>query len=504
MRTLKILLICIYQLLGSFCLAAMRPVQVGDRYGMINEDGVLKVPAVYRYIGPYKCGLAAVGGRLADVPSELRRDHQLSNKKAENKADDLLMGYLDPSGNLRIPLQWEYCEEFSHGLARVKEGESWGVIDTNGAIVLQPVYHNVIIDGGTQIPVQVIKALPNNSNGNLKWSLARIADELSLEGAYDYVFCISDGMRVACLSGKYGVIDANGKTAIAFQYSSLGQFGNGLAPASSDGVKYGYVDKKGSFACPQKYYQAEPFVGGIAIVKPDDSSRRVGLINTNFEYVLAPDYDNIRHLPSKEWLAESRTNHTFSILAANGELIFTKSAESLEYVGQQRFWAVIQGKHILLDDQGREIADLERWRYDKHNGLFRDGLITVLNANDKKRCFINRDGQDAFGVSYDYALPFSDGIASVHEGGIWRDTAGAGVWPLIGGGRWKCINNQGKVIWTSPQESGIHGLDDEGFKVLATSAALKELWADGKALDYKWDEWKAVNGSGHFGSPTDK
>ena len=47
-------------------------------------------------------------------------------------------GYIDRSGKIIIPPQFDYAWFFSEGLAPVKIGRKWGYIDKSGKIVIEP------------------------------------------------------------------------------------------------------------------------------------------------------------------------------------------------------------------------------------------------------------------------------------------------------------------------------------------------------------------------------
>jgi hypothetical protein len=47
-------------------------------------------------------------------------------------------GYIDQTGKLIIPFQFDEAWAFSEGLAPVRIGEDWGYIDASGKIVIKP------------------------------------------------------------------------------------------------------------------------------------------------------------------------------------------------------------------------------------------------------------------------------------------------------------------------------------------------------------------------------
>ena len=47
-------------------------------------------------------------------------------------------GFIYPTGKIAIPIQFDYCEEFSNGYALIKQQDKWGAINKSGKIVIEP------------------------------------------------------------------------------------------------------------------------------------------------------------------------------------------------------------------------------------------------------------------------------------------------------------------------------------------------------------------------------
>jgi len=146
-------------------------------------------------------------------------------------------GYIDRTGGVAIPLQFNEAYDFSEGLARVIVGDKFGFIDKTGKIVIQPQFGLAL---------------------DFTEGLAPMTDDP--------------------IDGKWGYIDKYGKTVIAPQFKSAKYFLEGLAPVevySEKGLVYerarskllslwGYIDKTGSFVIPPQFVQAFPFTNGVA------------------------------------------------------------------------------------------------------------------------------------------------------------------------------------------------------------------------------------------------
>ena len=112
-------------------------------------------------------------------------------------------GYIDTSGNVVIPPQFEMAYDFSEGLARVKRDGRSGYCDELGRLVI-----------------------PNRFSYSTEFSegLAAADDE----------------------SGKTGFIDSSGQFAIPPRFTGAGRFRGGVCLVTTD-EDVGYIDTKGEF-----------------------------------------------------------------------------------------------------------------------------------------------------------------------------------------------------------------------------------------------------------------
>ncbi|HEU5181157.1 MAG TPA: WG repeat-containing protein [Candidatus Polarisedimenticolia bacterium] len=89
----------------------MARVKIGEKYGFINTSGKIVIPAQFEDADDFSDGMARV---------------QKSGK----------WGYVDKSGQLEIPLEYDLATSFGDGLALVKDGKKRGWIDKNAQFVI--------------------------------------------------------------------------------------------------------------------------------------------------------------------------------------------------------------------------------------------------------------------------------------------------------------------------------------------------------------------------------
>jgi len=227
--------------------------EVGDNnlWGFIDETGTVVVPMHYgQHPGPFSEGLCAVmvderlgGGKLQieyidRTGTVVLGPFEQSTGFSEGLAavgfgedDAVKWGYIDATGRVVIPPQFDWVREFSEGLAAVgfpanNDAAKWGYIDKTGAVVIEPRFDGV--------------------------------DPFS-EGLAAVAFLQDDAVR-------YGYIDKTGTVVIRPQFEWAMEFSEGLAAVGTNSGLCGYIDKTGAFVIPMKLEgQAfHPFSGGLA------------------------------------------------------------------------------------------------------------------------------------------------------------------------------------------------------------------------------------------------
>ena len=129
-------------------------------------------------------------------------------------------GYINKTGKVVLPAQFEYAEKFYEGLAVVKQGGKRGFIDVTGKVVIPSIY------------------------------------DQKIDGYF------SDGLACVKQAGKYFYIDKTGKTVITPQSDISYKFSEGMARFQK-GLKLGYIDKTGAVVVKPEYDGAWDFKEGM-------------------------------------------------------------------------------------------------------------------------------------------------------------------------------------------------------------------------------------------------
>ena len=109
-------------------------------------------------------------------------------------------GYIDETGKFVIPLKFDEAHAFREGLAGARIGDQFGFIDKTGAFVIQP--------------------------------------------RFDHVEHFSEGIAAVLLDGRWGYINQQGDYVAEPQFTRVWPFTDGMAPVVGKG-RSGYIDNTG-------------------------------------------------------------------------------------------------------------------------------------------------------------------------------------------------------------------------------------------------------------------
>lgn len=153
-----------------------------------------------------------------------------------------------------VKLTPEFCKavrkynclcDFENGFASVRNGEKWGIINTEGKEVVPCIYDMVHpFNDGLAV---VLK--------NDKWGYVNTKGELVIPCIYESANDFSEGLASVRKNGKEGFINKKGEIAISFKFEECGKFSEGLAYAGDKKGHY-FIDTDGNIKIhlPKGFY----------------------------------------------------------------------------------------------------------------------------------------------------------------------------------------------------------------------------------------------------------
>lgn len=269
------------------------PFNDGDSWGYVTVSGIA-VPPHFKYAMPFSGGLAvacteegcAVINTKGQFVSPVRDPHTslLANRYAEGigaVAKDGRWGYADFSGNIVIPLRFDFAGDFDKGLARVSQGGKYFFINRKGERI-SPEF-----DGAFDFSEDLAAVIVDDKVGYIgrDWTFALPPVH---QGASGIDF--SEGLVAVRIEGKVGFMDTAGSIIVKPSYDDAYPFSDGRAAVKA-GDKWGYIDMKGNLVVPLQYRMGHMFAEGVASVQLTDS-RKWGYIDKTGAFALSPVYDS--------------------------------------------------------------------------------------------------------------------------------------------------------------------------------------------------------------------
>lgn len=302
-------------------------VENNGEYSILDANGNVIIPeGVYDHIGgvvdglisvqkngvdSYKHGFIDTTGKVV-VPLQYDYAYEFINGYSMVRLDDK-WGLVDTKGNVMIPLEYDSAGPFYDGLSCVEKDGKYGYCDTSGNVVIPLIYDEaysfenglaevregnyrgcIDTSGKEVVPVEYnyitiaedgfVVASKNGQSSVFDIT----AGEVALESGY-YLWPFSEGFACVQRGSKCGYIDWNGKLVIPMEYDSVRDFENGIARVYKDGL-VGFIDRTGNEVVPVIYDYIDYFHYGYAMLRKDG---KVGLIDAYGDFILPVLYDSV-------------------------------------------------------------------------------------------------------------------------------------------------------------------------------------------------------------------
>jgi hypothetical protein len=374
-------------------------------------------------------------------------------------SDNKLWGYADPTGKLVIPAQFDAAHPFTaDGLAEIKRGGHWGMIDRQGREVIPPLTSyqvpsqdgraGVCVDDGQAIPGLSILGPKPGQRTQVQGTICGYLDTtgaLAIPFEYNWIHPFKEGVAPASISkpstycpavdlGRatmYGLLDTKGTVLVPFETCYIGPSENGWSRVvydspSSNVQHVGFVDREGHVVLPKMPYDfaAEHWSEDRLPVR---SGNRWGFVDRKGNLAVPIRYDDV--FGFSDGRARVQLGNKWGFIDPNGQVVVPVTAEYASDFSEQ-LGCVGSGDRIaFIDPAGKKLFEA---RFDPNDGCrrrFTEGLRATLQSG--KWGYIDRTGKFVIAAKFDEAWGFSEGVAAVRQGESWGfvDHTGAMVIP---------------------------------------------------------------------------
>jgi hypothetical protein len=330
-------------------------------------------------------------------------------------------GYIDRTGRLVIPFQFDYASAFSEGLAAVTIKEKTGYIDTAGKLTI-PAKFDAGFSFAEGLAVVIIAHEEAkkpfweygyiDNSGKMVIPL-RKAESPKWLGFYAKTLTFSEGLAGAQLGspkkGKMGYIDKTGRQVIPPKYDHVESFSEGLAVVAI-GEKYGYINRSGKMVIPPRFRVAEPFSEGLAPVRIDATENKWGYVDKSGRLVISgKEFAWARGFSEGLAAAGEKMNDKFGFIDKTGEFVippqfrrvgdFSEGLAAVELAdaGWPGNLAYINQKgEVVIKSMSTFPNNPEKVEYDLHNYCFCGGVARVSlgkKEDEDAEGYINQEGK---------------------------------------------------------------------------------------------------------------
>lgn len=255
-----------------------------DLWGLVNAKGKVIVQPTYKAVGYFANELVAVcnaddewfwmdkEGVLqynisANIPGTIT-EVGLYNQDVAPVCVDGRYAYYDLNGK-KLFGDYDYAGSFSQGVAAVKEGEAWHLIDNSGAVISKEPFTEIVMDErGICCQNERVFVKTNDSFRMLDLQMAYVG-----EMVYDQAHMFKGTSSLAAVKSgdTWQFVDANGQVKLEGKFEDAKSFNLGLAPVCVDG-KWGYIDENGTMVIEAAFEEcSEISSNGTAFCREDNS-----------------------------------------------------------------------------------------------------------------------------------------------------------------------------------------------------------------------------------------
>ena len=345
-------------------------------------------------------------------------------------------GYLGNDGSFIIEPKFELTEEFNEkGLGKIYLEGKIGLIDKNGAIVLEPVY-----DAIGDMEEGVFSAV----KGDRYYILDIMGNELFNSKEYVFLGVSSDQYIVAAEEDKdgnvkMGYINKNGKVLIEPKYSEAWNFKNNRALVKTENDQKLIIDKNGDIIKKLKYENVLPDDENKTFVFSDENNL-FGYLDENGDILVEPRFKNAFHF--KDGMAivsfddDSNDSGKWGVIDISGKFVLKPDFTYISYLGEGLFavskdkieGSEIYAKKAIINKDGEQLTD---FKYYNVGDKIENGYISV--SDNKKTFFIDIEGKKMSD------LPEIEGVGHI--------TLKDSIIKASIDDRLSYYNKSGKVIW---------------------------------------------------------
>ena len=528
-------------------------------YGVINSEKQIVVPLLYKSImqsgenrifiikdGADNTGLFSVIVQKVIVEPQYVEIEKFSEGLAvvkKRKPDfGFSWGAVNASGNIVIPVEYDYLGILNEGLMNFQKDNKMGFLDKHNKIIIPAMYYNfsAFSDGLAAVKVSEAGKYGYIDKNNTMVIAAEYEDANPFYKGFTSVakkkgYTIGQGIRTVTVPSQWIVIDKTGKIIQERSFDRVSPLNaGGLFIIESNGKK-GTMNTRGMPILPMEYSDVTIDINGYTIYKTIDT-KKYGMMNNVGSLIVAPNYDYVSHTTANRFYVI--LNGKYTVGDVNNNVFIQPDSANGVILGKKRIVYHYTNKVKIFDLNGnpqKTFTDLNLKSYghslsetEDSIKLNTDNTAQLINlvANTKKTMpfgeagdfneegiFIGKNsGYDFYDYtgkklntkSYYSVVNFSEGICALQE-------SSSSV-PQLADKNFNKIKDlstyfkgpysEGMAYATNSQNNVVYYLDKKGLEVFNVSAKEGSRCLGGIiTVKDKSDKYYLVNKTGKQVNP---
>jgi len=334
-------------------------------------------------------------------------------------------GYIDKTGSLVIPLEYDTASSFSDGYAVVAKATEYiedyyvtehetGIIDPNGNYVqeLSTSFRGHSFKDG----VMLAQFKDKSGNWNayfINTSGEKISKELS---NFSFACGVSEGVIVASPDNKnWGVMNTKGAWvskpgSVPNDAYDIRSFTDGLARVKTSNYRFTYIDSTGKLAFPKGFHLTYGFSDGYAatgkLVDGPGYKIMYGYINKEGEWAIPPIYELVGNFSDGLAFVVKHTetkNHAYGFIDKAGDTVIRFEYDAAGDFSEGVAAVNKDGKLGYIDKKGNWVIEPQFIGNDYENNrhTFYNGMAMVYTTERKKGYIAKRDQNSPIRIKID-------------------------------------------------------------------------------------------------------
>ena len=288
---------------------------------------------------------------------------------------------------------------FAQGLYPIKQGGKWGLINSDGRIVVPASY-----DAIGEFKHHGYAIMQKRSGVGL---LDKQGKEV-LPPVFQDVRVLDAELMEVMDQQNWRLVNLKGETILGSGYEALNLLAGEILAYRKGGL-WGLASEQGEILCPAKYELIDPLRPGFFLVS---GPAGFGLLAEDGKEVLPPLAEEIRFLTDE--LVFYKQDHRWGLVEHTGRSLLSPDYEAFQQVSDQFIRLTYRGKSRLYAVDCRR--ELSQGDYDDFLPFTRQ---YVLAQKGDRLGLLNACGTMVLPAEYEEILPFTPDLFRVKKGNLW-------------------------------------------------------------------------------------